>query len=175
MSSINDTTILAMLSRFPDMSTAEADGYIAKIEHEENVPICHAVLGRISESDLETEDARKTFREFQAWSRNRTIRTRDEQWSARRRQKETKLALKLNHLHQKGVISDQVLLMYGISGDLPQYDTYAAMNAEQKNRIWVERMESRFGPDWNTLLAGGTITFVNEFDSSESNWLQEGF
>ena len=29
-----------MLSRYPDMPEDEADGYISKIEHEENIEIC---------------------------------------------------------------------------------------------------------------------------------------
>ena len=41
--STNDTTILSMLSRYPDMPEDEADGYISKIEHEENIELLEII------------------------------------------------------------------------------------------------------------------------------------
>lgn len=178
MISTNDTTILAMLSRYPDMSVQEADSYIAKIENEENIPICHAVLGRIHKSELQ-EDARRTYEEFNLWSQRRTRRVREEQWTTRRRQKETSLALKMNQLHQRGIVSDEILLLYGISGDLPEREMYIELNSDEKQALWEERMESRFGPNWRNMFArrniGQPLFSHRKFEYKKTNWLTEGF
>lgn len=178
LTSLNDTTILALLSRYPNMPAKEADGYISKIEHEENILLCKAVLGRIPEEELD-EDSLKTYREFQRWSTNRTRRTRNEQWSARRRSKETQLTLRMNQLYQKGLITDEVLLMYGISGDMPEIHMYMSLTSEEKERVWSERMEDRYGPNWATDFRRLNIVvpvFVHGiYEINCVNWQKEGF
>lgn len=179
MNSYNDTTILAMLSRYPEMDNEEADKFIAKIEHEENVPICYAVLGRISPDELES-DARQTFNEFKDWAERRTQRTREEQWTARRRQQETDLSRRMNQLHQQGIINDQTMLMYGISGDLPERSMYFSLSPEQKQAIWEEKMSNRFGPNWRNVVSRNVtrlLVFHKEkpLQSSKVNWAKEGF
>ncbi|MGD9713507.1 MAG: hypothetical protein AB7V46_15790 [Thermomicrobiales bacterium] len=172
--SVHDTTILAMLSRYPDMPEAEADGYIDKIEHEENVPICKAILGRMDKEELEP-DARNTYDEFRRWADDRTRRARNEEWSSRRRQKESKLARNLTRLHEKGLITDQVLLMYGVSGDLPERNAYMALSQEEKEALWSERMEARFGPNWRTTFTSLPTFLQRRIESVGVNWLKEGF
>lgn len=174
MISVNDTTILAMLSRYPDMPGEEADSYIAKIENEENISVCHAVIGRIAKEELD-DDARRTYEEFHRWSMDRTRRVRSEQWSARQRQKETRMALRMNELHQKGVISEQVLVLYGISGPLPERNMYAALSAEEKEAIWVQRMESRFGPNWRQRFRNLPAILQRRIETTTINWRKEGF
>lgn len=161
------------------MPAEEADEYIGKIEHEENVPICHAVIGRLSPDSLEP-DARTVFDEFSRWSESRTQRTRNEQINARQRRKETRLALNLTRLHQQGRISDQILMLYGISGELPERNAYQALSPEEKERLWAERMERRFGPNWRGIVRDRNITepwFVSRRIESMSsvNWRREGF
>lgn len=163
-----------MLSRYPDMPGDEADEYISKIEHEENVPVCHAVIGRIDKDQL-NEEARQTFEEFQRWSLDRTRRVRQEQWSARQRRKETRLALRMNELHQKGVVSEQMLLMYGISGPLPEREMYMAMTPEEKEALWSQRMESRFGPNWRHRFRNLPAFMQRRIEASQVNWRVEGF
>lgn len=175
MTSPNDTTILAMLSRYPDMSPEEADGYISKIEHVENVAVCHAVLGRIDRTEL-NEDARQTFDEFQRWSRSRTRRTREEQWTSRERRRETKLALKMNALFERGVITESVLMMYGISGDLPDRERYMLLSPEEKEAMWAERMEMRLGPNWRSRITHSAVPAdFHRREITKTNWLKEGF
>lgn len=169
MISTNDTTILAMLSRYPNMPPEEADSYIAKIEHEENIPICHAVIGRIDKSELD-EDARETFTQFSVWSERRTRRTRDEQWTARRREKETRTSIRMNQLHDMGVISDEVMLLYGISGPLPEREMYSSMSQVEKEAMWRDRIESRFGP---TRLQ--FFRCRRTYEVGKVNWQKEGF
>jgi hypothetical protein len=176
--SANDTTILAVLSRYPDMPAAEATGYIAQIEHEENVPVGEAVVGRRDRESLDG-DARRTYDEFQRWSADRTRRTVAENISARRRGKETRTALTLNRLHQKGLVTDATLLMYGISGELPARDRYMMMTPEEKNRLWAERMEARFGPNWEARFTNLNmplpIVIDRRYERTEVNWMREGF
>lgn len=178
MTSANDTTILAVLSRYPNMPAEEADSYIAKIEHEENIPVCHAILGRIPEHSLD-EDAGRTFTEFQRWSQDRTRRFRNEQWSARRRQKETRTALRMTELHERGVIDDATMLMYGISGEMPERGMYMAMSPEEKERMWRDRMEARFGPNWLQRFSNRNLPLPlfmqRRFEHVPVNWLKEGF
>lgn len=177
MISSKDSTILAMLSRYPNIPTEEADLYISKIEHEDNVPICHAVIGRIRREEL-SEDAKLVFDEFQTWSANRTLRTQQEQWNARRRNKENKLVLKMINLHRLGVIDDSILALYGISGNMPDVNYYRTLNADQKRAIWEQRMESRFGPNWRDLISSSNFIPISSdiiIKPSKVNWEKQGF
>ena len=174
--STNDTTILAMLSRYPNMPKEEADEYISKIEHEENIPICHAVLGRIEKEQL-PEESRVVFEEFSLWSQRRTQRIREEQWTTRRRQKETNLSLKMNDLHRRGIINEEILVLYGISGDLPERNMYMSLTQEEKQALWEERMESRFGPNWRNRFSNlGLRLFTHDKkEFSKFSWIKDGF
>jgi hypothetical protein len=171
--STNDTTILAVLSRYPGMPAHEADEYISKIEQQENVPVCQAVIGRINKEDLD-ESSLRTFQEFQRWSNDRTRRVRNEEVFSRLRKKETRTALAMNRLHQKGLISDSVLLMYGISGDLPEMGVYSTLSAEEKNALWQERMERRLGPNWSNRFHSD-IPLPRIMSCESVNWRKEGF
>jgi hypothetical protein len=176
--STNDTTILAMLSRYPNMPVEEADSYISNIEHEDNVAICHAVIGRIPKEQL-TSESRRVFDEFYLWSQRRTRRIREEQWTARRRQQETKLALRMNQLHQQGIISDDIMMLYGISGELPDRSMYMEMTPEEKQSVWEERMENRLGPNWRQRFSNRNTNFGilsrTKIEYSKINWSSEGF
>jgi hypothetical protein len=169
-----------MISRYPDMPAEEADGYISKIENEENVPICHAILGRVEPNALEN-DAQLTCSEFQRWAEDRTERTRNEQWNSRRRRKETSLAIQLNRLHQQGRVSDEMLLLYGISGELPDRSRYMTMSLEEKQAMWRERMESRYGPNWEQRFPRNMPRRPVDFEARETvspariEWGVEGF
>jgi hypothetical protein len=162
------------------MPADEANEYMSKIQHEENIPICQAVLGRIDKDSLE-ENARQTFEEFQRWSANRTQRVRNEQWTARRRREETRMAINMTRLHERGVISDQTLLMYGISGELPERRTYMGMSSEEKERLWAERLEARLGPNWSERFSDRNLRLPivenrRWFETQTIvNWRQEGF
>lgn len=174
MISANDTSILAALSRYPDIGREEADRHIARIEHEENVPVCLAVLGRLDPEEL-TEDARQVYHEFQRWSQDRTQRTYNEQITARQNNQETRLGQRMNELHQQGIISDEVLLLYGISGRLPERHVYQGMSRAERRRMWVERLERRFGRDWETHLRLRLPEMFRNPEDRQVNWIREGF
>lgn len=178
MISANDTTILAMLSRYPDMPSEEADGYIARVQDANNVPICHAVLGRIDSSDLD-EESRKVYFEFSHWATDRTRRMREEELSARRRQKETRRSLRMKQLHEQGIISDEVLLLYGISGEMPSPEVYAEMSREERLEIFQSRIENKFGPQWQRQLPFifRKMPFLTRigYEPFKVDWIREGF
>lgn len=174
MISTNDTTILAMLSRYPDISVTEQDEYISKIEHEENVPVCLAIMGRVTREEL-TPSARLTFDEFSRWSMDRTRRTRNEQMTDRYRNRENRTAIRMAQLHQQGKISDQVMMLYGISGDLPERRVYARLSDNEKLALWEERMELRLGPSWRRHIHNLPSMFQERQQTEIHNWRQEGF
>lgn len=161
-----------MLSRYPDIPVSEQDEYISKIEFQENIPICMAVVGRISREDL-TPSARNTFDEFSRWSENRTRRLKNEQISDRYRRKENKTSIRMAQLHQKGIISDEVMLLYGISGDLPERRVYAQLTESEKQVLWEDRMEQKLGPQWKRHIRNLPSMFCET--KGVHNWLQEGF
>lgn len=167
-----------MLSRYPSIPKEEADYWISKIENLENKPICEAILGRINENEL-IDDAKIVFKQFQTWSQNKTRRIREEQQTARRIQRETQLALKLNKLYEKGVIGEETLILYGISGDLPDRNTYIELNFEEKQKLWSERMENRFGPNWrerfNTNNPRLPFFVKKVYEFNYTNWNTDGF
>ena len=174
MVSANDTSILAMLSRYPDMQNEEADRHIERIEHEENVPVCLAVVGRMSPDDLD-DDSRQVYNEFKRWSEDRTQRIHSEQLHARRENNETRMSQRMKDLHQRGIISDQVLLLYGISGPLPERQNYQGMSRDERRRVWVERLERRFGRNWDTNFRAHMPEMFREPGFRHVNWLREGF
>ena len=175
MTSTVDTTILSVLSRYPNIPADEADEYIAKIEHEENVPLCHAVIGRIEPEELD-DDTRRTFDEFTRWSLDRTRRFRNEQIEDRYRRKENRTAIRMTQLHEQGRISDDMMMLYGISGDLPERHVYIELSEEEKEALFGERMERRFGLDWRRRFSN-LPTFLRRrmFVQEKHNWLKEGF
>lgn len=173
--STNDTSILTMLSRYPDLTVAEQNLHISRIEHEENIPLCHAVTGRISRDDLSPE-SQITFDEFSRWSKDRTERIQRDQRTARYNNRRNRTAERLKELHAKGIVSDEVLLLYGISGDLPERNVYVRMTREEKVALWEQRMRDRYGPDWHWQ---DHLSFVprwwRETVQEDDNWLEEGF
>jgi hypothetical protein len=161
-----------MLSRYPLMPAEEADQYIAQLEHEENIPLCHAVLGRIMPEQLD-DDTRQTYYEFVRWSEDRTRRFRNERMRNRRSDQEDPIAARLLALRQRGVVPDEVLLLYGISGDLPDQQTYQSMSAEDRRSFWQDRMEQRFGRDWRRRFDNLPTILIKE--RRVHDWKKEGF
>lgn len=167
-------TILTVLSRYPDMSPAEADSHIARIQQAEVIPLCHAILGRINSDTLNAE-ALDVFNQFSDWSQDRTNRVRAEQISARQQQRQTRLATKLTDLFQRGQISEHTLLLYGISGNLPPVPLYARLTEEQKEAMWADRMEDRFGPLWRDMFTETPFFVRKRRATVTSSWQTDGF
>lgn len=174
MISPNDISILTALSMYPDMSLDEADTYIDRLEHHENIPVAQAVTGRISPDTLNAE-SRQTYDEFMRWHFNRVDSIRNEERSARYAQRETRRASKMLELKEKGIISEETLILYGISGPLPDRHVYIQMSENEKERLWSERMERRFGEDWRRRLNIRPNFLRRKCEKIAHNWLKEGF
>jgi hypothetical protein len=83
-------------------------------------------------------------------------------------------------LHERGAISNEMMLLYGVSGDMPEREAYLAMTPAEKEALWSDRMEQRLGPNWRerfrqrqfslpTFLQKGVARYFTH------NWLKEGF
>lgn len=79
-------------------------------------------------------------------------------------------------MHEKGEISDEILLLYGMSGDLPTKERYQSLEDHEKTQYWSTRMEQRLGPNWrerfDSLPALLKRVVSNRLIPS---WLKDGF
>jgi len=176
MISSNDTSILAMFSRHPNLSDSEIDENINKIDHPENKLICQALLGKIKPTEL-TEDQENVYWEVKEWSSNRTCQIRNEQILSRRRNQSNKLRDKMIDLYERGKISNEVLMLYAMSGSLPDALEYNKLKPEQKQDFWLNRIEERLeNPNRVSLreFRGNVRKWLN-FKDRKVNWKKEGF
>ena len=164
-----------MLTRYPDFTDNEIDTHLSNVQDDGNRNICKAIVGRISPEEL-TEEDREIYNDAIRWSDERTNRFRNEQHAARRRERPTHEASRLMDLNQKGLVSDETMLMYGIQGDLPEWNHYYTLSPEEKRAIFEDRMEDRFGENWRDHL--GHLPFFNKtrtWSESTFEWKVEGF
>ena len=84
----------------------------------------------------------------------------------------TKKAAKMIKLHQKGAISDNTLMMFGISGELPEQLVYEKLTRDEKQKFWEKRLEDNFGSQWKRHINKLPALF-REIESPD--WLKEGF
>lgn len=83
----------------------------------------------------------------------------------------------LADLCRRGAITEETLILYGISGDLPDPDRYHMMSPDRQRSIWTGRMEKKLGPNWRTYFTSLPF-FLREVKISSlgrHNWLKEGF
>ena len=80
-------------------------------------------------------------------------------------------------MHERGQISDEALLLYGISGDLPELHVIMDMTPRQRVAMWSERLDDRLGQDWRERLRrrGLTLPTFLQMVEKNHNWLKEGF
>lgn len=156
------------------MDRNEVDTYVDRLEHGNNIQIAYAVAGCIEPDSLD-EDARETYEEFMMWSRDRTRQVRSEEIAARYAEKETRRANKMVELREKGIITEETLLLYGISGPLPDREVYAQMSDVEKEHLWEERMVRRFGDNWRARLNINPRFLRRKCEKITHDWLKEGF
>lgn len=88
---------------------------------------------------------------------------------------ETPLASKLIRLREKGEISDKVLLLYGISGEMPQRSTITTpQEKEEARQLFLTRIVARFGKRWRRFFKE-IPTWLWEDETALNEWLKEGF
>lgn len=76
-------------------------------------------------------------------------------------------------LYQQGAISTEFLIIYGISGELPEEEVYLSLSSEEKQALWEDRMDKSFGPDWKRHIKNLPAIFQELQDNH--NWLKDGF
>lgn len=79
-------------------------------------------------------------------------------------------------MYERGQISDEALLLYGLSGELPERNAIKEMTPRQRVALWSERLDDRLGNNWRERLhrRGFSLpTFLKMVEAH--NWLKEGF
>lgn len=84
----------------------------------------------------------------------------------------TPTAMKLVRMRDRGLIGEDLLLLYGISGSLPSHDVYSNMSPEERRHFIQSRMQERFGPQWQELFETLPPIFGLEI---LANWPRDGF
>jgi len=83
--------------------------------------------------------------------------------------------IRMLELHEQGVISDQVMMLYGISGDLPERNFYDGLTPDEKRELWAERMERRLGENWRRRFENLPHLLQVRIEQITHDWLKEGF
>lgn len=87
-------------------------------------------------------------------------------------------AEKMLRFHNDGLISDEILLLYGIAGVLPDRNKYNQMTSEERAAFWNERLSKRLGTNWRQRFNDRDLRlpqFIQHLKSSRTNWQKEGF
>ena len=79
-------------------------------------------------------------------------------------------------MHEAGTISDETLLFYGMSGDLPDPEWYHSLEDHEKAEIWSKKMELKLGENWRERFRS-LPAFLRRVVASKlaPKWLRDGF
>lgn len=100
------------------------------------------------------------------------MRMKNEEIAARRQERETRRGTKLMEMYRKGLIQQEVLILYGISGELPPRESMqTADERESVKQMFRDRMRTRFGSSWEGRLP---VFWISERIGLH-DWLKEGF
>lgn len=180
MISTKDMTVIGAICQYKNLSTEEQDTFLNNLEDQRYRPVCSVILGRQSKESL-SEQELQVLEEIEEWKKNRIKRIHSEQQAARYKQQAdpnlppTRMARNLLKMRERGLVNDEMLLMYGISGDLPERHIYTAMTPEQRREFFHSRMESRFGPNWRRFVTLEWSEQIFEDREILEDWLTEGF
>ena len=82
-----------------------------------------------------------------------------------------KNTLRMIELKAKGLIPDEAIFLYGISGDLPDLESYSKLSRDEIKKLWEDRLKSKLGKNWRKIVSKIPAIFCDEnFD-----WEKEGF
>jgi len=172
----NDRSIIGAICHYPDMKKIEKEGMIKKLHDRRLVNIVSALAGLKTLEELSTSE-RNQLIEMETWRNSKRDRLRNEEIHARRNSSEpSPFARKLLDLRSRGQVTEETLILYGVSGDLPVRRTYNQMTKQEQRRIWEERMIDRYGVTWREYFR--TIPSIFEDDVREEiidEWMKEGF
>lgn len=79
-------------------------------------------------------------------------------------------------MHEQGQISDQILLLYGMSGDLPDQENYRTLQEHERHNFWSARMEKNLGPNWRERF-DSLPSLLKRMVSNRliPQWIKDGF
>lgn len=179
MISPKDASIIAIICKFPDLSEEEIQNLVSNLENPANANVCLALANRLEDSELTAEELAKV-EEFRASNQERTERVRREEIEARRREQVTPLARNLLKLHEQGKVTTNMLLLYGVQGDIPERHPvlHRDLSQEEKAEIIRERFRQRFGENWERTighLVPKWLRHRKEWSITTVDWSKDGF
>jgi len=174
LSSVNDTTIIHMFLTNPDLSVQEQNSNLLKLENPYNVELCEAILGRIRPEDL-IDELKKEYYELKHWAQFKKTKIKQEQIENRKKNKQNKFAERLLKLYRQGRVSEEVLLLYGISGNLPEKSVYQEMTAEERRDFWNQRSRENFESDVDSSFFSMSRIIEKRKQSEKIDWIRQGF
>lgn len=165
------------------MSDEDLHRYMDLLENPANKKLVLALLGRINPDTLD-ENAQQELEEIKGWHLAGVLRRRNEQINARYQNRETRMAQKMLSMRERGVISEETLILYGISGPIPERHPTRdrEYTHEEKLAELHGRMERRFGIRWRERfsrlpewLAIEDPSWFRKHDLGKVNWMKDGF
>jgi len=178
-----DASVIAVICKYPDMSDEDLHRYMDLLENPANKKLVLALLGRINPDTLD-ENAQQELEEIKGWHLAGVLRRRNEQINARYQNRETRMAQKMLSMRERGVISEETLILYGISGPIPERHPTRdrEYTHEEKLAELHGRMERRFGIRWRERfsrlpewLAIEDPSWFRKHDLGKVNWMKDGF
>lgn len=171
--SAKDTSIIAMISKFPNLSDDEFDSAINDLDNQEMRKVCMVLVNRASVDTL-NEEQREFAYEVAGWHLDGVRTRRTENVERRRSEKEpNKTAQKLLKMRDKGQIDDKVLVLYGISGPIL---SRPEQTQEDKMELLRQRVRERFGTRWRERLSyPGWLDYGDDAVDMRPDWCREGF
>ena len=80
-------------------------------------------------------------------------------------------------MHEKGEISDEILLLYGMSGDLPDPEWLRTLEDHELDKFWNKKMSKQLGENWRERFRS-LPAFLRRVVVSNRlipRWLKDGF
>lgn len=179
----NDSSIIAVICKYSNITDDELQIHLGNLEDPQNKKICLALLGRIPQETLDLA-SQEQVNEIKSWHLTGIVRRRNEQITARYQDRETRMAQKMMSMRDRGIISEEMLILYGISGEVPERHPTRDREYTQEEKVieLQNRMERRFGIRWRERfsqlppwLAIEDPSWFRSYGLGQVDWIKEGF
>lgn len=174
-----DASIIAIICKFTSMERTEINLLLDKLEDQSNRKIGLALSGLISDAEL-SENEMSTVIEIRSSNSEKIARLRREEISSRRQGNISPMARNLLNLFDQGKISQNMLLIYGVQGEIPDRHPVIArsLTKTEKSVILRKRMQHRFGDDWEQKIGHFIPPWLRlhkEKTIKPVDWSKDGF
>lgn len=171
MISPKDSSIIAVIFSQPNITSSELEQLYSKMDNPTCRRICEAHIGKIPFEDLNQYE-QEALQEIRSWNKEKIMRINNEEVTTRLQERESRRGNKLMEMYRKGIIRQEVLVLYGISGNLPTRNAMQTPTGQEASKqLFRDRLRSRYGPNWESRLPFFGIVEQVE----KHNWLKEGF